>query len=111
MVYRLRQTDGKHWLSGSWIKPDGSSQSLGPDEITLQALDRRWVDAGDKKVELPLRWKIKLKSLDKQWLVESLYDQQWMDTQFPYWEGVVKVDEGESGVGYMELTGYPIIKK
>ena len=111
MVYRLRQTDGKHWLSGSWIKSDGSSKSLGPDEITLQALDKRWVDAGEQKVELPLRWKIELKSLGKQWLVESLYDQQWMDTQFPYWEGVVKVDGGESGVGYMELTGYPIVKK
>ena len=112
MVYRLRQADGQHWLSGSWIERDGSSRSLGPDDITLQALDKRWINAGNKgEVQLPLSWKIELKSLAKQWLVEALYDQQWMDTQFPYWEGVVKVDAGKTGVGYMELTGYPITKK
>jgi predicted secreted hydrolase len=108
MVYRLRQTDGKHWLSGSLIKPDGSSQSLGPDEIRLKVLDRRWVKAGKQKVELPLSWQIDLPILGEQWQVDVLYDQQWMDTQFPYWEGVVKVDGGNNGVGYMELTGYPI---
>ena len=111
MVYRLRQTDGRHWLSGSWIESDGRSRSLGVDDITLQALDKRWVNAGEQKVELPLRWKIEIMSLDKQWLVEALYDQQWMNTQFPYWEGVVKVNDGKAGVGYMELTGYPITKK
>jgi predicted secreted hydrolase len=29
-----------------------------------------------------------------------------MAAQFPYWEGVVEVDGGKSGRGYMELTGY-----
>lgn len=109
MVYRLRQTDGNHWLSGSWIKPDGRSQPLGPEDIVLNALDKRRVKAGDQRVELPLRWSIQLPKLGKQWIVEALYDQQWMDTQFPYWEGVVNVDGGKAGVGYMELTGYPTV--
>ena len=111
MVYRLRQTDGKHWLSGSWIDPNGRSQSLGPSDIILEELDRRWVNAGERRVKLPLRWKIELPKQGKQWRVEALYDQQWMDTQFPYWEGVVNVDEGKAGKGYMELTGYPIVPK
>ena len=110
MVYRLRQADGKHWLSGSWIVPDGSSLSLGPDDITLKVLERRWVKAGDQRVEVPLLWTIRLPKLKKEWEVGALYDQQWMDTQFPYWEGVVKVNDGKAGVGYMELTGYPITK-
>ena len=108
MVYRLRQTDGKHWLSGSWIEPDGRSIPLGQDDIELKVLEKRWVKVGEKKVELPLSWQIELPNLSKQWKVEALYDQQWMDTQFPYWEGVVKVDGGKNGAGYMELTGYPI---
>lgn len=111
MVYRLRQTDGKHWLSGSWINADGSSHPLGPGDISLKALGRRKVNAGEQMVELPLRWQIELPKLGKQWEVEALYDQQWMDTQFPYWEGVVKVDGGKTGVGYMELTGYPTTNK
>jgi len=111
MVYRLRQTDGQHWLSGSWINADGSSESLGPADISLKALGRRKVSAGEQIVELPLRWTIELPNLGKRWDIEALYDQQWMDTQFPYWEGVVKVDGGKAGVGYMELTGYPMINK
>lgn len=111
MVYRLRQTDGKHWLSGSWINTDGSSLPLGPEDITLRAIKRREVNAGEQLVKLPLSWKIELPKLGKQWDVEALYDQQWMDTQFPYWEGIVRVDGGKTGVGYMELTGYPLTNK
>ena len=36
--------------------------------------------------------------------------EQWMDVDFPYWEGAVTASgsgPGERGVGYMELTGYP----
>jgi predicted secreted hydrolase len=32
-----------------------------------------------------------------------------MGTRFPYWEGVVLVEDEQgarSGIGYMELTGY-----
>ena len=111
MVYRLRQTDGKHWLSGSWIEADGTSQPLGPKDIIITALDNHSVKAGTKEVNLPLNWTIQLPKRGKQWNVKALYKQQWMDTQFPYWEGVVKVDEGKAGVGYMELTGYPITDK
>ena len=111
MVYRLRQTDGKHWLSGSWIEVDGTSQPLGPKDIIITALDNHSVKAGTKEVNLPLNWTIQLPKRGKQWNVKALYKQQWMDTQFPYWEGVVKVDGGKAGVGYMELTGYPITDK
>lgn len=111
MVYRLRQTDERHWLSGSWVKPNGKSQPLGPDDIVLTELARQRIDAGEQSVELPLNWKIELPKLGKQWEIGALYDQQWMDTQFPYWEGVVKVDDGRSGEGYMELTGYPLTLK
>ncbi|MGB1309700.1 MAG: lipocalin-like domain-containing protein [Leucothrix sp.] len=111
MVYRLRQSDGQHWLSGSLIKANGQSQSLGPDDIRLTEQDWRWVKAGAESVKLPLRWVVALPKLNKQWDVAALYDQQWMDTQFPYWEGVVNVDGGKAGVGYMELTGYPIVPR
>ena len=114
MVYRLRQTDGKHWLSGSWIDPKGKSRTLKPSEIMIREKGYRWVNIANaegeptSKVKLPLSWEIDIPVLGKRWQVDSLYDQQWMNTQFPYWEGVVKVDGGNSGMGYMELTGYPV---
>lgn len=117
MVYRLRQADGQHWLSGSWIDSKGNSRSLKSADISLRELDHRWIDiAGDEKkrkssakVKLPLSWEVGILTLGKRWQVDSLYDQQWMGTDIPYWEGVVTVDGGKSGMGYMELTGYPAI--
>lgn len=117
MVFRLRQTDGNNWYSGSWIEPSGKSRSLGSTEIILREKEYRWVvvkkdkSGAVERAKLPLSWEIEIPVLSKTWQVDSFYDQQWMSTQFPYWEGVVSVDGGESGMGYMELTGYPIEEK
>ena len=43
--------------------------------------------------------------------VKALLAEQWMDVDFPYWEGAVTVSgdgPANSGVGYLEMTGYPI---
>lgn len=112
MVYRLRHEDGEHWLSGSWIDADGHSRTLAADEIDLDVLERRVVrtpSADDPTATrtLPLTWRIRLPGLGRSWVVRALMDEQWMGGAIPYWEGVVLVDEGEGGVGYLELTGYP----
>ncbi len=110
MLYRLRENNGDHWLSGSWISRDGSKQHLRRDEIELTPIHTREIKIGEKRaIKLPLEWTIKLPGLDRQWNVKALYDEQWMATRFAYWEGVVLVEDasGQStGVGYMELTGY-----
>ncbi|MCB1953465.1 lipocalin-like domain-containing protein [Denitromonas sp.] len=111
MVYRLRHDDGKHWLSGSWVAPDGSARTLGADEIELTVLDTRRVRTPssanpEATRDLPLSWRVSLPGLKREWTVRALIDDQWMGGRFPYWEGVVLVDEGASGVGYLELTGY-----
>ncbi|KAA3652476.1 MAG: carotenoid 1,2-hydratase [Proteobacteria bacterium] len=111
MVYRLRHDDGQHWLSGSWVGPDGTARTLAADEIALTVLDTRRVrtpSTADPAVtrDLPLAWRVSLPGLDRHWTVRALIDDQWMGGRFPYWEGVVLVDEGAGGVGYLELTGY-----
>ena len=110
MLYRLRENDGEHWLSGSWIDKAGAKQHLGRDEIELIPRHTREINIDEKQViKLPLEWTIKLPGLNRQWRLKALYDQQWMATRFAYWEGVVLVVDayGESaGTGYMELTGY-----
>jgi len=112
MVYRLRHADGQHWLSGSWVTPSGESTTLGPDDISLEVLERRVVrtpgaDRPDEQRELPLRWRVSLPRMGKSWVVTAARDDQWMGGQFPYWEGVVLVNDGRDGTGYLELTGYP----
>ena len=110
MVYQLRHEDGKHWLSGNWISPQGSSKTLGRDAIDLSFVDIRKVATGDHESrKLPMEWQLALVEQNRSWRIKPLYDEQWMDTRVPYWEGVVLVEDETgkpSGIGYMELTGY-----
>ncbi len=110
MVYRLRHDDGGHWLSGNWIDPQGGTRLLDRDDILLSSSRRGSVDTGDDGVrELPLEWDLVLADEQRSWRIRPLYDQQWMATGIPYWEGVVLVEDAQgasSGIGYMELTGY-----
>ena len=110
MVYRLRENNAEHWLSGSWISRDGSSRHLRSEEIELIQNATPEVKIGEKRsIKLPLDWTIKLPTVNRQWRVKALYDEQWMATRFAYWEGVVLIEDetgDAAGVGYMELTGY-----
>ena len=110
MVYQLRHDDGKHWLSGNWISPRGDSIYLDGKAIELTSLHSREIETGENQMlELPLEWQLTLRDRNRSWRIRPLYDQQWMDTRFPYWEGVVLVDDEQgtqTGIGYMELTGY-----
>ncbi|WP_020558760.1 lipocalin-like domain-containing protein [Thiofilum flexile] len=110
MVYQLRHTDGKHWLSGSWITPAGISQTLKAEDIVLTPQTSQTIEVLKQgqplRLTLPLAWTLELPKLNKRWQISTPYPQQWMAAQFPYWEGVVEVDGGKNGMGYMELTGY-----
>lgn len=110
MLYRLRHDQGDHWLSGSWVDTDGNFTPLSNDDIRLSEKDSRSIEIDDEtEITLPLDWQLELPELNRQFTVKPLYDQQWMDTSFPYWEGVVLVEDEKGvrvGEGYMELTGY-----
>jgi len=110
MVYRLRHADGDHWLSGNWINPRGTNELLEGDAISLSSTRRGTISTGDNETrELPMEWQLALVEQNRSWRIRPLYDEQWMDTRIPYWEGVVLVEDEQgtsSGVGYMELTGY-----
>ena len=110
MVYQLRHDDGEHWLSGNWINPEGRAQLLDRDAIDLSATRLGKIRTRDDgSLDLPMEWQLALVDQQRRWRIRPLYDQQWMGTRIPYWEGVVLVEDEKgkpSGVGYMELTGY-----
>ena len=110
MLYRLREDDGGDWLSGSWINARGKTRQLQASDIKLVEQSRRTIQIdSETTLELPLEWSIHLPDLNRQLRVKPLYDQQWMNTRFSYWEGVVLVEDASGqpvGEGYMELTGY-----
>ncbi|RKR04288.1 putative secreted hydrolase [Kushneria sinocarnis] len=100
MAFRLR--GARHFISGSWIAPDGTVTPLGGDRLSLEPLATSRV--ADR--ELPLKWRITLPGRSLELTVEAEYADQWMDTAFPYWEGAVKVSGDRAGEGYLEMTGY-----
>ncbi len=110
MVYQLRHDNGEHWISGNWISPQGDTKLLDRNAINLSSTRTGTVETGDNQTqELPLEWQLSLAKQKRSWRIRPLYDQQWMGTRIPYWEGVVLVEDEQgnpSGIGYMELTGY-----
>ena len=109
MLFQLRPQAGSSagaYRHAVLIGADGGKREIGPGELELEPSRHEKV-AGRR---LPLVWEIRLPTLDRELTVEALHRDQWMDVDFPYWEGAVTVSGdslGERGVGYMELTGYP----
>lgn len=110
MLFQVRDQNGHgsgNFLQGKLIAADGSSTNLDPGRIELLPLQEARV-AGRN---LPLHWRISLPQIQRKFEIQALVNDQWMDVDFPYWEGAVIVSgigHGNSGEGYMELTGYPI---
>jgi predicted secreted hydrolase len=112
MLFQLRQQNGgnqdDYFLYGNLIAPDGGSIMLDPDQIQLKVLEQS-VIAGRS---LPLAWLLVLPQIGRELKITALHPDQWMDVDFPYWEGAVNISGNgpdNSGRGYMELTGYSII--
>jgi len=102
MLFRLRHSDGKHFFAGTWIGPDGKSQSLDPADIAMVPTTSTRIGSRT----LPTEWKINVASRNLAIAVQPLNPQSWMDTRFKYWEGPISVTGSHRGVGYLELTGY-----
>jgi predicted secreted hydrolase len=107
MLFRLRgkagQADFRH---GVLFSPNGERRSFEPAGLSFEVLRQARV-AGRR---LPMKWRIGLADGERVLEIEALNDEQWMDVDFPYWEGFVRVSgdgPGSSGDGYMELVGYP----
>ena len=102
MLYRMRETSGKNFVSGNWILPDGSARLLSPVDVELSPGPPSDV-AGRK---LPLQWQIKIASLALSIDCAALNSNAWNGTAFSYWEGPISFRGSHTGVGYLELTGY-----
>jgi len=107
MLFQVRGKIGEdNYLQGNLMARDGTSTPLDPDQIQLVPLQTSRVAGRD----LPLRWRVTLPQIGRQFEIQATIADQWMDVDFPYWEGTVTVSGNgpdNSGKGYMELTGYP----
>ncbi|HEX7789363.1 MAG TPA: lipocalin-like domain-containing protein [Afipia sp.] len=102
MLYRMRQTDGKHYGSGKWIKPDGTAELLGSDDIVMTPLTVTEIEGR----KIPTTWRIAVTKMVLSIECTPLNPKIWMGTSFPYWEGPIRFAGSHSGAGYLEMTGY-----
>lgn len=102
MLFQLRHADGKNYASGNWIDPDGRSEVLASDAIVLTPVTQTWI----KGHILPTEWNIVIPSRGLKINITALNPQSWMGTSIPYWEGPIRIQGSQSGVGYLEMTGY-----
>jgi predicted secreted hydrolase len=102
MLFRLRQKDGANYFSGNWISRDGRSEQIAANEIAMSPTASTEV-TGRK---IPTSWKVGIASRGLAIETSPLNAQAWMGTSFPYWEGPIAFTGSQSGVGYLEMTGY-----
>jgi predicted secreted hydrolase len=102
MLFRLRQTDGKHYCSGNWISRDGKTEQIASADIRLTPTASADIEAR----KIPTAWKIDIPSRGVTIESTPLNTKSWMATSFPYWEGPIGFRGSHAGVGYLEMTGY-----
>jgi predicted secreted hydrolase len=111
MVYRLRRRDGTADArsSGALIAVDGATRSLGPGDVTLEALDH-WTSPRSR-VRYPSRWRLAIPGAALSLEITPRLADQELIVGTRYWEGAVRVEGAAAGRpiagrGYVELVGY-----
>ncbi len=102
MLFRLRRKDGSAdpFSAGTYVDSQGHARHLAARDFDLQP-GRMWH-------QYPVEWKIGVPRLHLEMALTTPLDQQEMTSAVtaPYWEGAIAVSGSESGVGYLEMTGY-----
>ena len=99
MLFRVRQTDGSGYLTGTRIDAQGHTQNLHNGDIQLTPVQTTTLEGR----EIPTRWSLKIPGKQLDITPQAVNPKAWMNLSIPYWEGPVQFD---GGVGYLEMTGY-----
>jgi predicted secreted hydrolase len=102
MLFRLRETNGRHFISGKWFSPDGNERTIASSDIAMAP--KAWTDVAGRRI--PTAWDIAIPPLALAISCTPVNPECWMGTRFPYWEGPIRFSGSHGGVGYLEMTGY-----
>ena len=103
MGFQLRnRDDSAGYSSGTWIRPDGTTESLPNGAFTAAPLATHSVAGRD----VPVQWQVAVPDRGIDVTVAAMNPDAWMGLSIPYWEGPVSVTGSHAGIGYLEMTGY-----
>lgn len=100
MAFQLREQARAPFTSGTFVAGDGRVMPV--TGMALTPLDTARV-AGR---EIPVTWSLALPGHGLDLTITALNPDAWMETSVPYWEGPVRISGSETGMGYLEMTGY-----
>jgi predicted secreted hydrolase len=97
MLFELRRKDGSidPYSSGTFVDAHGAARHLRREEFSLEPLVR-WE-------KYPVEWRVRVPSLNIDIQCRPVLRNQKLRN---YWEGAVDYSGNQTGVGYLEMTGY-----
>jgi predicted secreted hydrolase len=103
MLFELRRKDGSidPYSAGTFVDSRGVARHLRREDFSLEPLSY-WQ-------KYPVEWRVRVPSLNLDITCHPiLRNQQLRNTQGgpSYWEGAVDYSGSQTGVGYLEMTGY-----
>ena len=110
MLFQLRPRDGKapNFRSGTYIDAAGHPTHLSNSDFTLEPLET-WTSPQDA-AKYPIHWRISVPSLRIALDCAAQMPAQELTSKGgygpSYWEGAVRYNGSQSGLGYLEMTGY-----
>ena len=90
------------YTSATWIAADGTATAYPDGRFSATAMAHHAVKGHD----VPTQWQVRLPDRGVDVTVSALNPDAWMATSIPYWEGPVTITGSNTGVGYLEMTGY-----
>ena len=102
MLFQLRDDVGDPFYAGTWISKNGDAAPIRKNAIRLDPV--RTVRIRKKRV--PVEWRIRIDDRNVDIRTRPVNAHSWMATSFPYWEGPISFEGTNTGVGYLEMTGY-----
>jgi predicted secreted hydrolase len=109
MVFQVRGEQGDPFRYGIHVDANGRARRFESSEIRIEP--RRWWSSRHSGSRYPVSFRVAVETADIELSVDAAFDQQELNLDFRYWEGVVNVtgsvdNVAVRGQGYMELTGY-----
>ncbi len=97
MLFELRRKDGSidPYSSGTFVDAKGVARHLRHEDFSLEPLSR-WE-------KYPVEWRLRVPSLNTDITCRPVLRNQKLRG---YWEGAVDYSGSQTGVGYLEMTGY-----
>ncbi len=103
MLFRLRRKDGSvdPYSAGTFVDRQGRSRHLSRDEFTITP-GKTWISP-ESHARYPVEWSVVVPGLGIDARITTRLPQQELSN---YWEGAIQVTGKDTGVGYLEMTGY-----